>query len=460
MVRRWLVEAGTAVLSLLLALIVWAVAEQENNPIFVVRGVPVNLQGMEKGMALRSPAVASVDVRIRAPENIWESLRTDDFAAFVDLTGLGAGRYGLPVHVPSPQPEVQILSVNPATIVVELEAIVQKRVPVRVEVMDSLSLPFGYEMHDPVVTPPEVLVSGPSRHVESVASAVAEVYLRAARSTVERRLPVSLRDKDGQTIGNVVQWTPRMVTVTVPIEQRPGYRDVRVRVRWEGQPAKGYNITEVAVEPSIVTIYGSPAAIEAVPGYVDTVPVNIEGADSDVVERVALIVPENVSVFGSPSVVVSVGITPIEIHGWLVRRMPVVQGLGDGLQAEISPLVVDVFLAGPLPRLETLGPGDVQVVLDLTGLEPDTHILEPTVIVPEGIRIETLVPQSVEVKITRIPTPTPTPTVTPTATVRAALMVTVTPIVSPTVTATVTITPTTPVTVTPTPTMSAGSQGE
>lgn len=447
--RRWFVEASTAVLSLLLAFIVWAVAEQENNPIFVVRGVPVSLWGVEEGMALRSPATVSVDVRIRAPEDIWESLRADDFEAFVDLAGLGAGKYGLPVQVPPPQPEVQILSVKPATIVVELEAIVQKSVPVRAEVMDSLSLPFGYEMHDPMVTPSEVLVSGPRHHVEAVASAVAEVYLRAARSTVERRLPVTLRDKEGQLIGNVVQWAPRMVTVTVPIEQRPGYRDVRVRVRWEGQPAKGYNITEVAVKPSIVTIYGSPAAIEAVPGYVDTVPVNIEGADSDVVERVALIVPENVSVFGSPSVVVSVGITPIEIRGWLVRRMPVVQGLGDGLQAETSPRIVDVFLAGPLPRLETLGPGDVQVVLDLTGMEPGTHTLEPTVILPEGIRMETLVPQTIEVKISLIPTPTPTATMTPTPTM------TPTATVSPTVTATATIMPG----ATPTPAESSGGGG-
>jgi len=440
--RQWLVEAGTAALSLVLALIVWAVAEQENNPIFVVRGVPVSLRGMEEGIVLRRPVAASVDVRIRAPQNIWESLRVDDFEAYVDLIGLGAGRYELDVQVPPPQSEVQVLNVEPSRIVVELETIAQRLVPVQVEIMDSP--PFGYDARQPVVTPSEVQVSGPSRYVDSIAVAVAEVYLRAARSTVERQLPVILRDKDGQPIGNVVQWTPRMVTVTVPIEQRPGFRDVPVRVRWEGQPARGYRISEVAVEPSIVTLFGSPEAIDAMPGYVETTPVNIEGADGDVVERLALIVPENVSVLGSQSVVVSVGITPIE-GGSLVQRVPVVQGLGEGLEAQLSPRVVDVVLAGPLPRLENLGPSDVQVVLDLTGLGPGTHTLKPTVILPEGIRKETLVPQTIEVKIVQVVTPTPSVTATA---------------IAPTapVTPTATITPTlTPTTATPTPAESQGS---
>jgi len=295
------------------------------------------------------------------------------------------------------------------------------------------SAPFGYDWHTPEVTPPEVQVSGPERYVDSVATAVVEVYLRTARNAVERRLPVSLRGRDGQPVGNVVEWAPRMVTVTVQIEQRPGYRDVSVRVRREGQVARGYRISEVAVDPSIVTLFGSPAAIEAVPGYVETAPVNIEGANGDIVERLALIVPENVSVFGAQSVVVSVGITPIEESTW-VQRVPVIQGLGDGLQVELSPQIVEILLAGPLPRLETLLPSSVQIVLDLTGLEDGTHTLEPSVILPEGIRQETLVPETIEVKITRIPTPTAT--VTPTVTETATATATMTPTITPTVRAT------------------------
>ncbi|MBC8447208.1 MAG: hypothetical protein H8D78_05615 [Chloroflexi bacterium] len=429
--RRWLVEVGTVVLALVLALVVWAVAEQENIQEVLVRGAPITLQGLEEGMALRSVTPDSVDVNVRVSKDLWETWQSGveaEFDAYVDVAGLGIGQHQLDVQIVHHQPGVQLLGVTPSEVAVQLERLAQKNVPVRVEVMDSP--PLGYDWHTPEVTPAEVLVSGPEHYVDSVTAAVAEVYLRTARSTVDYRRTVSLRDKQGQAVGSVVEWTPRVVTVTVPIEQRPGYRDVPVRVRWEGQPARGYRISEVAVDPSIVTLFGSPAAIEAVPGYVETAPVNIEGASGDVVERLALIVPENVSVFGTQSVVVSVGITPIEESAW-VQRVPVIQGLSDALRAELSPQAVDVLVAGPLPRLETLSPSDVQVVLDLTGLSAGTHTLVPTVILPEGMRQETLVPETVEVRITELATPTPTltptPASTPTATATRVITATATP---------------------------------
>jgi YbbR domain-containing protein len=195
----------------------------------------------------------------------------------------------------------------------------------------------------------------------------------------------------------------------------------------------------VAVDPSIVTLFGGAAAVEEAPGYVETLPVNIEDADANVVERLALIVPENVSVFGVQSVVVSVGITAIEESTW-VQRVPVVQGLDERLQIELAPQVVEVLLVGPLPRLEALRPSDVQVMLDLTGLEAGTHTLAPTLVLPEGIRQETLVPETIEVKATWVPTATPT--FTPTATASPTQTPTAPTTRTPTATATVTFTPT------------------
>ena len=114
--RRWLMEAGTVALSLVLALIIWMVAEQENSPVGMVRGVQVGLRGMEEMVALRSSLTASVDVRVRAPKSVWQTLRVTDFEAYVDLTGLGAGWHELDVQVTSLQPEVQILEVMPSKV--------------------------------------------------------------------------------------------------------------------------------------------------------------------------------------------------------------------------------------------------------------------------------------------------------------------------------------------------------
>jgi len=56
-----------------------------------------------------------------------------------------------------------------------------------------------------------------------------------------------------------------------------------------------------------------------------------------------------------------------------------------------------------------LGPDEVPIILDLTGLGPGVHVLEPSVPVPSDIRVEGIAPQTVEVTIGPAPTPTGTP---------------------------------------------------
>jgi len=79
-----------------------------------------------------------------------------------------------------------------------------------------------------------------------------------------------------------------------------------------------------------------------------------------------------------------------------------------------------VFLAGPLPRLDALKSDAAPVILDLSGLGPGVHVVEPRVPAPEGITVQGLSPQNIEVAVELAPTPTPTPepslTPTPTAT--------------------------------------------
>jgi len=391
-----MVEAGSVALALALALIVWASAQRESNPVFVMRGVPVEVRGVASGLALSHSSAGTVDVQGRAPEQFWETGSEADFEVYVDLSDLSAGEHVVEVQVTSLRREALVTGVVPSQVTIDLARLVAKMVPVRAEVMDSPGV--GYDASAAQVSPSEVRVSGLEQYVDAAVVAVAPTYLRSARSTVERKVAVSVRDSSDQPLGALVEYEPRMVTVTVPIEQRAGYRDLPVRARWEGQPAEGYRISQVAVDPSTVTVFGAPSAVQDIPGYVETGPVEIEGADGDVVERVSLVVPEDVLVLGVQSVVVSVSITPVEQSTW-VETAPAVMGLDADLQVELAPQVIEVLVAGPLPRLETLKPEDVKAMLDLTGLGVGAYSLTPSVRLPEGLRPQTLVPETVEVRV-------------------------------------------------------------
>jgi YbbR domain-containing protein len=93
------------------------------------------------------------------------------------------------------------------------------------------------------------------------------------------------------------------------------------------------------------------------------------------------------------------------------------QGLKRGQTATISPDSVEVILSGPLPSLQNLAADDVQVIVDVAGLAAGVHQLKPRVPVVSGaLRVQNIVPDTVQITLTDLSTPTPAPALNPTPT--------------------------------------------
>lgn len=413
MLRSFLDNLGSVILALVLAVIVWVVAVNEENPSiedFFGQPIPIEVLNKSEDLVILGKIDDSVKIKVRAPEANWKELKPNKFRAWVDLAGLEAGVHDVDVQVACSDPWVKILEdqKEPRKITIRLEELKEKETAVRPIVLDSA--PLGYHIPKPLtVTPDKVRVSGPQTQVDQVTEVVVDVWLGGAKATFERKLKVSARDSHGEA----VEWlniTPDSVTVKVPIEQRLGYKDVSVKAVTEGTVASGYWISNIAVEPSTVTVIGNPKVVAEIPGFLETEPINIDNAQANLDERVGFSLPEGVSLLGEQSVLVHIAVTPIE-GGQTVQRELIIQGLEPGLSAKPSPETVDVILSGPLPKLEALKMADVSVILNLLGLEPGIHKVEPEVIVPEGIVAESILPSTIEVEVvtTSIPTPTSTP---------------------------------------------------
>lgn len=425
--RSLLTNLGSFLLALFLALIVWVIAEQQEDPIITQRlpaPVPVQYVDQDPGVTMLGDPVEQVTIWIHARQSVVESLTAAAFQAFVNLSGLGPDVYTLPIEVTGP-PGVEIVDVRPPKAVVHLERVTERDVPVRVELVDVP--PTGYIVREDAITtaPVTVTVRGPESQVQQVVSAVAEVPVRDERATIRREVVVSPRDAEDLPVYRV-KVEPRTVAITVPIEQRPGFLDVPVVVRTRGQPADGYRVSSISADPSVVTLRGSPNALSQLPGYVETEPLDLNGAQAEIVERLPLRVPENVSVMGSKTVLVTVRVVPLEGGKEVVRRLRI-QGLGEGFRAILPIPSVEIILSGPLPRLNNLKGDEVQAIIDVSNLEGEgVFTVQPQILTPEGVRVEAVVPQEVQVEIRRIP-PTPTPTLTPTSTPTPTPVVTATP---------------------------------
>jgi YbbR domain-containing protein len=335
-----------------------------------------------------------------APERSWADISPNKFRAWVDLSGLEIGLNDVPVQLEVADSNIRILEQQPGVISVNLEPLQTITLPVEINILDAP--PLGYVNRSPTVTPSVVKVTGSVSQVDRVAKAVVDTFIRNAKETVQNVEPVVVRDEDNRLVFDVTV-EPAEVQVIIPIQQRFGYKDVPVRVQVTGQVAPGYRISNISVDPPTITVVGSPEGLGQLTSLVETVPINLEQATETIARTVPLSLPDGVTTVspetgGPGGVQVSVEITPIE-DAITVQRPITQQGIDPSFWWRASPTRADVYLSGPLSRLRSLQASDVEVLVDLFDLEPGVHILQPTIFKPDGLRLDAIVPDTIEVTI-------------------------------------------------------------
>lgn len=408
---RWLVNnVSLMILALVLATVVWIVAALEQDPLredVFPTPIPIEVQNLPAEMQILGNWTSSVHVTVRALESTWSELTVDHFQARIDLNGLAAGSHTLPVQVNLQGIETaRIVKLEPVKVSLKLDQVRAREVEVRLEISGEPAL--GFRAKEPAIDPEIVTVSGPASQVEKVTQATTQLSLRGEQQTIEEDgLLLLPRDAEGNLVDGV-KLKPERVHVRVPIELLGGYRVLPVTINQTGQPAAGYRVTELKVEPSSVTIFGTALALNDLKGYVQTVQIPIDGATDDVTERVALDLPQGVAVVvpEEPSVLVTIKIEPF-LDSIKVKRQIRIQGLRTGLQAQLSPSEVELILTGPLPRLDSLRLEEVVVFVNLTEfILQGTYEVELQVVKSEELAYS-ITPEAIQVEITQAPAPPP-----------------------------------------------------
>jgi len=406
---RWLARyLSTFVLAFMLALTVWisAVITADPNEQHTFRPITIEQIGQDPDLLIVGEVPMQVHLTLKAPKSIWDKLNNNpDLAkAWIDLSGLGPGEHTVEVKIYVEASPVRYISVDPSEVRVALEPLVQREFSV--EVIEHGELPLGYRKGTASLEPDRVEISGTESHMSQVAETRVVLDMSGATETISTTLPIEVLDKNGALISGLTL-QPKTVIVNQPVSLLGGFKNVVVKVVTKGQVASGFRLTNVSVSPPTVTLFSDdPQLIYETPGYVETMPVDLTNLSDDVEMSVDLNLSKGITLVSKPNVLVQVSVAAIE--GSLTLSVPVeIVGLSPELSAIISPETVDVIAAGPLNILDTLTPSSFRVILDLTSLPTGVYQRAPLVdLAPDQVRVQTILPETLEVKIELAPTPT------------------------------------------------------
>jgi YbbR domain-containing protein len=399
--------------ALALSLAVWVAAVTAADP-DEVRAYPspikVEIVGQDPGLVVNGPVPAEVQVTLRAPRSVWDELMAgpDAVHAVLDLSGLSAGVHNLDLQIQVGVRPVRIVTANPASVTLTLEPLVTRRLQLDLSLSGQPAI--GYQPGDAALDPKEAVIAGPQSLVARVVRVRVPVSLDGIRESIDQSVPIEALDQNNQPITGL-SIHPEAAHVGVPVSQQGGFRDMAVKVIVHGQVASGYRLDNISVFPPVVTVFSSdPALGNALPGVVETQPLELQGVNDNLATRLSLNLPQGVSIVGEQTVLIQAGVSPLESSLTLSGEKVEVVGLDPDMSAQISPATVDVILSGPLPLLDTLTRQDVRVTVDVSGLDAGAHQLTPKVeILISNVNVESLLPGTVEVILTVSPTPTPKP---------------------------------------------------
>ena len=412
---RWLREnLGTLLLSFLLAITVWVAAVSQADPILeqdFPQPIEISYIGLSEGMLLLGEPPETATITLRAPESVWRELAVEDIHIEADLSELDAGSYRLELSPHLDLKPARVTGINPTFVTLSIEQSASKVVNVNILTFDQPAL--GFQAEEPIAEPNQVNVVGPASIVERVHELRAEISLTNRRESIDQQVPLTPLDKDGNEVEGV-QIAFEQVRVVVQITLGDFYRLVSVIPIIEGRDALEelghYRVTNITYTPREVIVSSSDReALDALPVFVETTPLDISDQTENVERRLPLDLPLGVYLVGEQSVLVRVTIEPV-FKSITVTREIEIQGLGQDLYVITSPSTVDIILTGPAATLDALQPEDVRVVVDLRDYDVGNYQIEPQVLVLlTDLLFEAPIPSIIDVEITSTPPATPTP---------------------------------------------------
>ena len=419
---------GLKIVAFVFALLLWAYVLVALNPVRTksLSDVTITLEGytdlLSRNLILVNSDLGLANVEVNATITNHADLDASRVNARASLgTISAAGTYRLPLSVTVQSNLGTVASVTPRTVTVEVDNLILKTVPVKLELIGTL--PEGYEIVGESMAS-TITIEGAARYIEPAVRAVATVDLTGRTENVEESVNVTFYDKEDNEL-TVITRSQNSPNVTVRLSLS-AYKRVSVQ-QAVSLTDDTYYVLNSEVTPSELIIYGTSEALAAIDAL-STQGLVLPAEEGVVTKELNLILPEGISLKRGQSSTVTVTANVTERWGERTLEVPLtyVHLRSDMVIVDGAPTYVNVNAEGPLRQVEQLSPDLFTVQVDLANYGPGEWELIPSIQGPNANKFPdvTFTLQEQKILLTLMPpvpeatpTPEPTPEATPAPTV-------------------------------------------
>lgn len=211
---------GLKIVALILSLILWMIVSAQRREQVTEQAfrLPLQFTGIPEGLIVTSADVPEyITVRLRGPESRIQTFSARNRSVQVDLSQATAGEVDQAIsdaQIDIRDP-LEIVSIDPPRVTLELERRDQKIVPVRPFTVGTL--PAGYELGEVSVNPAQALISGPRSAIQETTEVATERIILSERRSSFTLQRISIVTDD--PLIRVVE--PQMVQVTIVVLEIP-----------------------------------------------------------------------------------------------------------------------------------------------------------------------------------------------------------------------------------------------
>ncbi|MCX6807067.1 MAG: CdaR family protein [Candidatus Berkelbacteria bacterium] len=386
---------GAKILALICAIFMWIYASAGQSKIGYFPGsLYIEPKNTPEGLAAIYDE-QKVKIKIQAPYDVWNKLSAEDFGAYVDLSGLSEGTYGVDVKVSVNLPNVVVVEKDPARIIVRIEQVTKKQVPVAVKFEGEVKT--GYVTSDVIIKPDKVEVTGAKSLVENLSEAIALIKLSGEDEDFRKTVALGVYNEKGEKVRGL-EFDPKNVEVEVPIVTASESKTVGVKAKVRGTPKSDYYVSKIETTPSSIEISGSGSSLKLVQ-YLETKEINIDAIDKDFEKEIDLVVPTGITV-KDKKVKVKISLSNNQADREITATFSYAN-VGPGLSINsITPNIIKVITSCSIEVANTLSSDKVVVNFNLQGKAAGSYsvsITKDMILVPDKCAVSSWLPSAVTI---------------------------------------------------------------